>query len=172
MSADHYAKAPTSESGADPCARVATVAPSPIGALEVTVAGDAVVAIDWTDAAVTPEPNHPILQSARRQLAAYFAGDLRTFDLPLEPAGDPFECAVWRAMLNIPYGHTETYGFIGESIGKTARAVGGACGRNPIPVVIPCHRVVGANGHMTGYSGKGGVETKQWLLRHEGALLI
>ena len=91
-------------------------------------------------------------------------------DLPMQPAGTAFQRRVWQAMLDIPYGHTRTYGELTESAGGVARAVGVACGANPIPILIPCHRVVAQNG-LGGYSGDGGVETKVALLRLEGALL-
>lgn len=149
------------------------IAPSPLGALRLTASDGKLVCVEWTDeTADAADPTDPLLAETRRQLDAYFDRKLEAFDLPLAPAGDPFERAVWRCMLKIPYGVTETYGFIAKETGKPARAVGGACGRNPIPIIIPCHRVVGADGKMTGYSGKGGVETKQWLLAHEGALLL
>jgi methylated-DNA-[protein]-cysteine S-methyltransferase len=107
-----------------------------------------------------------------RQLDEYFAGDRREFDLELDPHGSRFELRVWKALRRIPYGETETYGELAERIGSPgrARAVGAANARNPIAVVIPCHRVIGADGSLTGYAG--GLERKRWLLRHEGALLV
>ena len=146
--------------------------PSPVGVLTLFARGDALVAIEWGRApedggAATP----PVLREAATQLSQYFDREREDFDLPLMPAGTEHERAVWDAMLRIPYGAQRTYGDIAGEVGSVARAVGGACGRNPIPIVIPCHRVVGANGRMTGFSGGEGVETKQWLLRHEGALL-
>jgi len=148
------------------------VVPSPLGGLVLTANTDAIVEIGWTDATPTEAFASPLLAEAARQLAAYFADPTAPFSLPLNPAGDAFEKAVWREMCAIPVGLTATYGDIGDATGRPARAVGGACGRNPIPIVIPCHRVVGADGRMVGYSGRGGVETKRWLLQHEGALLI
>jgi len=149
------------------------VIPSPLGALEIVTANDAITALNWTDDdRISHAPNLPLLQAASRQLSAYFDDPKQTFDLPLAPEGEPFEQAVWREMLSIPSGMTCTYGDIAKTLAKPAQAVGGACGRNPIPVIIPCHRVVGAGDRLTGYSGKGGVETKRWLLQHEGALLI
>jgi methylated-DNA-[protein]-cysteine S-methyltransferase len=104
---------------------------------------------------------------AAKQLAAYFAGELRIFDLPLSPEGTSFQKKVWRGLLDIPYGVTESYGELAKRIGHDlgARAVGLANGRNPIGIIIPCHRVIGANGSLTGYGG--GLERKQWLLEHE-----
>lgn len=106
--------------------------------------------------------------AAREQLAAYFAGELHTFDLPLAPSGTEFQRKVWQALLDIPFGRTESYGALARRIGapKASRAVGLANGRNPIAVIIPCHRVIGANGSLTGYGG--GIERKRWLLTHEG----
>lgn len=106
--------------------------------------------------------------AAREQLAAYFAGELRTFDLPLAPTGTEFQRKVWQALLDIPFGRTESYGALARRIDapKASRAVGLANGRNPIAIIIPCHRVIGANGNLTGYGG--GIERKHWLLTHEG----
>ena len=148
------------------------VMPSPLGRLAITADATAIRKIDWTDATTTMATESPLLEAAVRQLEQYFGDPKSQFDLPLAPGGDPFECGVWSEMLAIPSGATATYGDIAKALGKPAQAVGGACGRNPIPIVIPCHRVVGAGGRMTGYSGKGGVETKRWLLQHEGALLL
>lgn len=147
---------------------------SPVGRLEVEATDAAIVAIHWVndtaaDADVAPGG---VLGEARAQLDAYFAGRLRAFDLPLAPAGSPFERDVWRRMCDIPYGDTMTYGEMADAVGGVARAVGTACGSNPIPVVIPCHRVLGAGNRMVGYSGRGRVETKRWLLVHEGRLLV
>lgn len=105
--------------------------------------------------------------SAREQLSAYFAGALERFDLALAPAGTAFQQAVWTALMDIPYGATETYGALARRIGQptASRAVGLANGRNPISIVIPCHRVIGSTGSLTGYGG--GIERKRWLLAHE-----
>ena len=106
-------------------------------------------------------------RDAREQLIAYFDGKLQKFDLPLAPAGTEFQKLVWKALLDIPFGATESYGALAKRIGQdgAARAVGLANGHNPIGIVIPCHRVIGANGSLTGYGG--GIERKQWLLNHE-----
>ena len=115
---------------------------------------------------------HPLLVEAVRQLTAYFEGSLKEFDLPLEPQGTTFQLSVWEQLRRLGYGETASYGEIARRLGMTnaaSRAVGLANGRNPIPIVIPCHRVVGANGTLTGYAG--GVERKQVLLDLEqGAL--
>ncbi|MGH9001327.1 MAG: methylated-DNA--[protein]-cysteine S-methyltransferase [Acidimicrobiia bacterium] len=107
------------------------------------------------------------LADARRQLGEYFAGTLRDFDLELDMAGTPFQALVWRALADIPYGETWSYGELAAKIGRpgSSRAVGAANGRNPISVVVPCHRVIGADGSLTGYGW--GSERKTWLLDHE-----
>lgn len=114
----------------------------------------------------------PLLQEAARQLAAYFAGKLRRFELPLRPAGTPFQQRVWAALCEIPYGEVRSYGAIAARIGspKAARAVGRANHGNPLPIVIPCHRVIGASGALTGYGG--GLPIKEYLLRIEGYRLL
>jgi methylated-DNA-[protein]-cysteine S-methyltransferase len=145
---------------------------SPLGGLELRASANAILALNWIEVDATPPSNSLPISQAASELDAYFAKDLRDFTVKCRPAGDAFQRAVWAAMCEIPYGETATYGDIADIVGKPARAVGGACGRNPIPIIIPCHRVVGAGGRMVGYSGKGGVETKQWLLQHEGALLL
>lgn len=120
----------------------------------------------------TRDDAHPLLREAVRQLTAYFAGDLKEFDLPLAPQGSDFQRRVWDQLRAVGYGETVTYGEIARRLGMTpaaSRAVGLANGRNPIPIVIPCHRVVGADGTLTGYAG--GVQRKQALLDLEqGAL--
>jgi methylated-DNA-[protein]-cysteine S-methyltransferase len=141
--------------------------PSPIGQLTIDELDDRVVAIRWADA---PSGNgSALLAEAARQLAAYFDGRLCRFDLPLAPAGSPFEARVWSAMQAIPYGQTRCYGDLAEAVGSAPRAVGRACGTNPIPIVIPCHRVLAKTG-LGGYSGQGGLRTKQHLLALEGAV--
>lgn len=142
------------------------------GPVAVRATADAVVGIGWVGSAQGSHDETPLLAEARRQILDYFAGRLRRFDLPLAPAGTVFQRAVWAAMCAIPYGAVRTYGDIARDLDGTARAVGTACGRNPIPIVIPCHRVVGGNGRLTGFSGGDGVETKRALLQLEGAMLI
>ncbi|KTT04033.1 cysteine methyltransferase [Pseudomonas oryzihabitans] len=113
---------------------------------------------------------HPVLADARRQLGEYFARRRQTFDLPLAPRGTPFQLEVWRALAEIPHGQTWSYGRLASHLGrpKAMRAVGAANGRNPLPIVLPCHRVIGASGALTGFGG--GLPTKQFLLELEGAL--
>jgi methylated-DNA-[protein]-cysteine S-methyltransferase len=126
----------------------------------------AIVRLDWG----TLGANDPsdVLDAAQAQMIAYDRGQLETFDLPLRVKGTDFQRDVCDAMSAIPFGYTRTYGEIAKDLGVPAQAVGQACGGNPIAVIIPCHRVMGAKG-LTGFSGAGGVETKVALLRHEGA---
>ena len=125
---------------------------SPIGPLTLDATDAAITSLDWgSDGEQTTRSN--LLSEARAQLDAYFAGRLQAFDLPLAPAGTEFQKSVWREMSEIPYGETRRYGDLARRLDSSARAVGGACGRNPIPVIIPCHRVVAGTG-LGGYSGK------------------
>lgn len=135
---------------------------SPVGALTIEERGGAIVRIGWDGASRSAAT--PLLREAARQIEAYFAGALTEFDLPLDPFGSPFRKRVWAAMAKIPYGETATYGTVARQLGTAARPIGGACRANPIPVVLPCHRVTGADGKAGGYSGKGGLSTKSFLL--------
>lgn len=138
---------------------------TPIGRLVIEERAGAIIALSWGGAADTAAT--PSLDRARTQIEEYFVGDRRQFDLPLAPDGTPYMQSVWREMSKIPNGETRTYGEIAKTLYSAPRAVGLACGRNPIPLLIPCHRVVGASGRLMGYSGGDGVETKRWLLAHE-----
>ena len=142
---------------------------TPVGSLTLVERDGAIVAVHWGKA--KQESETPLLAAAKAQLDGYFFCGLKNFELPLAPSGTEFDKQVWRAMLGIPYGQTKTYGEIATGLGGTARDVGTACGRNPIPIIIPCHRVVGANGAMIGYSGGAGVASKVALLALEGVLL-
>ncbi len=112
-----------------------------------------------------------VVATAAAQLAAYFAGDLKEFDLPLRAGGTPFQQAVWEQLTHIPYGAVSSYGEIARRVGRPtgSRAVGAANGRNPLAIVVPCHRVIGADGTLTGYAGE--LWRKEWLLAHEGSIL-
>ena len=143
---------------------------TPLGFVTLVEMARALVALDW-GASPAGKPS-ALLESAREQLAFYFAGRLRDFDLPLVPAGNADDKRVWELMAKIPWGETRSYGDLARDLGLSPRHVGQACGRNPIPIVIPCHRVIAANGALTGYSGKGGIETKRKLLQLESALLL
>lgn len=144
---------------------------SPLGRLSLFEEDERLTALDWGAKRSTGEPSALLLR-ARRQLEAYFAGKLTEFDLPLAPRGSPFELEVWRLMQEIPYGETRSYGDLASELRAAPRAVGQACGRNPLPILIPCHRVLAAGGALGGYSGGRGVDTKRRLLILEGALLV
>ena len=142
---------------------------SPIGRLGLYAEGDELVGLELPGRDPLParEQRTPALARAAAQLAEYFAGKRRDFDLPLAARGTGFQERAWRALLAIPYGETRTYGEQARAIGRPAasRAVGAANGKNPIAIIIPCHRVIGANGTLTGYGG--GLPIKRWLLEHE-----
>jgi methylated-DNA-[protein]-cysteine S-methyltransferase len=152
-----------------------TVMTSPVGDLRIVEHNGAITAIEYApfrDHDGRPrgprQDDHPVLVEAVQQLRAYFARGLKEFDLPLDPQGSEFQKAVWQQLLAIGYGDTASYGEIERRLGKSnaaSRAVGLANGANPIPIVIPCHRVIGADGTLTGYAG--GIERKQTLLEIE-----
>ena len=143
--------------------------PSPVGQLTIDESDDRIVAIRWGGA--SSGNGSPLLAEAARQLAAYFDGRLSRFDLPLVASGTEFDRRVRAAMQAIPYGETRTYSDLAHATDSGPRAIGGACGRNPIPIVVPCHRVL-ARGGLGGYSGGAGLVTKQHLLALEGAAAI
>ncbi len=157
-----------------------TVVDAPIGPIVLVASADALRRVGWHDETgphrekgigdvvdVDTPDDHPILARAAAQLAEYFAGERTTFELPLDPEGTEFQLAAWEALRQIPFGETRSYRDQATSIGKPSavRAIGAANGRNPIPIVVPCHRVLGADGSLTGFAG--GVEIKAWLLDHE-----
>ncbi|CAA6604855.1 Methylated-DNA--protein-cysteine methyltransferase, constitutive [Rhodospirillaceae bacterium LM-1] len=139
---------------------------SPIGDLTLSEEEGRIVSLDWGWA--RDQRATPLLNQARDQVQDYLAGKRKDFDLPLDPMGTDFQKRVWKAMVAIGYGKTKSYGEIAAKLKSSPRAVGTACGRNPIPLIIPCHRVLGANGGLGGYSGEGGTDTKRWLLNLEG----
>lgn len=153
--------------------RVYTMSEGPLGLVVIAADGGKITSISLRDRDAPPsfEPERvrddAAFAHARAELEAYFAGTLRDFTLPLAPEGTPFQRRVWDALCRIPYGETTTYGEIAAALGipRSSRAVGAAIGRNPIAIVIPCHRVIGRNGSLTGYAA--GVERKRWLLAHE-----
>lgn len=174
---DELRQAVARASGGGP--RVATyfcIVPSPLGELLLAGDGERLGALYMDAHDIWPQKQpHWIWDEApfrrvRAQLDAYFAGTLRVFDLPLALAGTPFQQRVWQALLEIPYGVTISYGELARRLGdpKASRAVGLANGRNPVSIIVPCHRVIGADGALTGYGG--GLDNKRWLLTHEGAL--
>lgn len=143
---------------------------SPFGQLTVFAGGDALVAVEWGRAPAPEVAETPLLQAARQQLEAYFDGALRCFTLPLAPAGTPFQQRVWARLRTIPYGACESYGALARELQTAPRALAGGCASNPLPILIPCHRVIGARGALGGYSGGDGIETKRALLRLEGTI--
>lgn len=151
--------------------------PSPLGTLTVSAEGDALTALviqgqKYEELHLKGEGREretPVLRQARLWLDAYFSGQAPAVDaLPLAPKGTDFQKKVWQALLTIPYGATSTYGALAARLGSSPRAVGAAVGRNPISIIIPCHRIIAADGSLTGYAG--GLENKQKLLRLEGAI--
>jgi methylated-DNA-[protein]-cysteine S-methyltransferase len=157
--------------------------PSPVGDLVIAATGDAISGVYFATSRQDPPPlagwtpddgrgaASMLLARARDELGEYFDGTRTRFDLPLAPAGSVFERRVWDLLREIPYGTTTTYGALARRLGdpRASRAVGAANGRNPIPIIVPCHRVVGARGELTGFGG--GIACKRWLLEHEGALI-
>jgi len=148
---------------------------TPIGRLLLVASPEGLAAVLWESdgpdrvrlPSMREAPDHPVLVEATRQLEDYFAGRRRTFDLPLAAHGTEFQRRVWEALRAIPYGETRSYGQIAEAIGhpKAVRAVGAANARNPLSIISPCHRVIGARGDLTGFAG--GIETKRFLLAFE-----
>ncbi|MBI5058617.1 methylated-DNA--[protein]-cysteine S-methyltransferase [candidate division KSB1 bacterium] len=151
-----------------------TTLATPIGDLYLAANDNALIQVEFAGVAhgrSGTRGDSAILTLARRQLTEYFAGKRTEFDLPLEMTGTDLQLKVWRALERIPFGKTRTYGQLAVALTKktqTARAVGVCCGRNPLPVIIPCHRVLGTNGALTGFGG--GIWRKEWLLKHEGVL--
>lgn len=151
--------------------------PSPVGRLLLAADGDALIAVGFGEAPHTAVPEEywredaAPLDEARRQLDEYFAGTRREFDLPLRPLGTHFQHSVWSALREIPYGTTWSYQQLAVRVGRerAVRAVGLANARNPLAIVVPCHRVIGSNGALTGFGG--GIEAKAWLLVHERRVL-
>lgn len=152
--------------------------PSPVGDLLAVTDGEALTRLtfpspDRTGADGPPTPDHPILRATADQVAAYFVGDLTTFDVPLRLHGSPFERRVWDALCEIPYGEMASYGDIARTVADdvgASRAVGIANNHNPVPIIVPCHRVVGANGKLVGYGG--GLDRKRLLLELEARVRL
>lgn len=144
---------------------------APVGRLQLVLEAGALTRILWANEAQgtdTDSPS-PAAKQARRQLSEYFAGKRQRFELDLNPQGTAFQRSVWRELARIPFGETRSYGEIARTLGKpsASRAVGAANGKNPIPIILACHRVIGASGALTGFAG--GLDTKRWLLDHEAA---
>lgn len=158
---------------------VTSVMSSPVGPLRLVASDTGLRAVLWPNdepervrlAPATPGRDHPILTGTAAELEEYFDGDRTEFTVPLDPVGTPFQQRVWVALRQIPFGETTTYGRLAGSLGSpgAARAVGAANRRNPISIIVPCHRVIGANGELTGFAG--GMETKRRLLELEAAVI-
>lgn len=148
---------------------------TPLGPLRVVATSKGLAHVGFVDQKYAPaqdafpEADTEILATAVAQLTEYFSGTRTRFELPLDLAGTAFQKRVWGALANIPAGQTRSYGQLAAELGSVARAVGTANGRNPISVILPCHRVIGADGALTGYAG--GLDRKRWLLRHEGSAI-
>ena len=148
---------------------------TPIGQLRLVSDGEYITAIEFEgghgECSADRQVTDPALSACARQLGEYFAGERKSFDLPLAPCGTAFQNSVWDALRRIPYGELRSYRDIAEAIHnpRAVRAVGAANGRNPIPIVVPCHRVIGSDGSLTGFAG--GLAVKQALLRLEGAIV-
>ena len=142
---------------------------SPIGIVRLTEEGGAITRIELSDAIDASSAPTPLLREAERQIMAYLGGKRQQLDFPIRMVGTPFQQRVWRALQQIPYGTTRTYGEIATAIGnpRASRAVGMACNKNPLLLIVPCHRVIGANGKLTGFAY--GMNAKQWLLELEEA---
>lgn len=147
---------------------------SPVGRLALEADGDTLTGVRWTSETGRAKDGDatPVLREAERQLDRYFGRKLRRFDLPLAARGTPFQQSVWKMMSAIPFGETATYGGMAAALGSGPRAVGMACGRNPLPIVVPCHRVLGSGGREGGFSGGQGLPTKRQLLAFEGVVLL
>lgn len=145
----------------------ATTLDTPLGPITITERNGAIA--DITIGAVADQRSSPLLIAARQQLTDYFRGKRTHFDLPLAPPHTAFQGRIRTAMLAIPYGETRSYGDLAATLGSAARAVGQGCGSNPIPILVPCHRVLAAGGALGGFSAGDGVATKRWLLAHEAA---
>jgi len=145
---------------------------SPIGRLKLVEDGDFLREINFAEENGEGGSDHPVLRETVRQLSEYFEGKRTDFDLPVKPYGTGFQQKVWNMLSDIPFGATITYMDLAKKLGndRVVRAAGRANAKNPIPIVIPCHRVIGSNGRLTGYSG--GIDRKRWLLKHEGSILL
>ncbi|MDP2560779.1 methylated-DNA--[protein]-cysteine S-methyltransferase [Psychrobium sp. 1_MG-2023] len=150
---------------------------SPLGLMEIKASSQGITQVIFcgeqsSQVNEAQSITNELTKRCKLQLAEYFTKQRQTFDLPLAPQGTPFQQQIWHCLSQIPFGQTLSYGQIAQQINnpKSVRAVGGANGRNPITIIVPCHRVIGANGSLTGYAG--GTERKLWLLEHEGIVII
>lgn len=148
---------------------------SPVGWLELSTSESALKSIRYSKEPVAeqvPEKTNSIIHHTRKELTEYFSGDRKEFNIPLDPDGTTFQKKVWSLLKKISYGQTTTYGALADKLGdpNKVRAVGKANGNNPIPIIIPCHRIIGSGNRLVGYAG--GIERKRFLLQHEGAVLL
>jgi methylated-DNA-[protein]-cysteine S-methyltransferase len=145
---------------------------SPIGLIEIGGTPDGITSLFFIEERRSGVATNDVCEEAVKQISEYFAGSRQEFDLPITMDGTEFQQQVWQELRSIPFGQTVSYGDLARSIGKPSavRAVGAANGDNPVSIIVPCHRVIGSNGGLTGYGG--GLERKQWLLKHEGELLL
>lgn len=141
---------------------------SPLGVMEISVIDDKLQHLVFCGHQQFVKNSNPLTDAIKQQLEGYFSGTLAVFDCAFSLQGTVFQTAVWQQLMHIPFGHSQSYQMIANNIGKPSavRAVGAAVGRNPISIIIPCHRVIGTSGKLTGYAG--GLLRKQWLLHHEG----
>jgi len=162
------------EHGRYVCEMTICLIDSPVGRLALEADGETLTGVRWISSGERAPREKPtaILKETARQLDRYFARKLQRFDLPLAARGTDFQKSVWKMMCEIPYGETATYGGMAMALGSGPRAVGTACGRNPIPIIVPCHRVMGSGGREGGFSGGQGLPTKRKLLAIEGVVLL
>jgi len=140
---------------------------TPVGDITIGATKKGITFISW---GAFDAPSTPHAETAKQQIQEYFAGTRTSFDVPFDLSGTPYQQRVWAAIYKIPFGETLSYADVALAIGSHPRAVGGATGKNPLPIIIPCHRVMGKNGALTGFSGGEGVATKEKFLQHEGIL--
>jgi methylated-DNA-[protein]-cysteine S-methyltransferase len=145
---------------------------SPIGLIEIGCSSKEVTSLFFVEARRPRTSTNDVCDEAVKQISEYFAGARQEFDLPIRLSGTEFQREVWQGLKGIPFGQTVSYGDLARTIGKptAVRAVGAANGNNPVSIIVPCHRVIGSDGGLTGYGG--GLERKEWLLKHEGGLLL
>lgn len=145
---------------------------SPIGLIEIGATPDGVISLFFVEECRPDVTSNNVCEEAVRQIVEYFEGSRQEFDLPVALEGTEFQRQVWQELRSIQFGQTVSYGDLARSIGKprAVRAVGAANGGNPVSIIVPCHRVIGSDGGLTGYGG--GLERKEWLLKHEGGLLL
>jgi len=152
-----------------PADRATCTIDTPVGPVRITVAGGVIAAVDHVqDPSDEAPPTDKLLRKAIRQIEEYFAGKRRRFDLPMAPAASPFQARVRQAVIDIPYGEAASYGGVAHILNSGPRAVGQACGRNDLVLLVPCHRVIGAGGTLGGYGSTSGLERKRRLLAFEG----